>query len=68
MGIEHPLGLEVASCPHALYMKNTQSQLSKSRILFFKIPIFLFKNPSEVSDEELNDDLLQSDDEDVNMR
>ncbi|TKS87665.1 RNA-binding protein 33 [Collichthys lucidus] len=25
------------------------------------------KNPSEVSDEELNDDLLQSDDEDVNM-
>lgn len=31
-------------------------------------PIFLFQNPSEVSDEELNDDLLQSDDEDVNMR
>uniref|UniRef100_A0A8C9Z9F1 Uncharacterized protein n=1 Tax=Sander lucioperca TaxID=283035 RepID=A0A8C9Z9F1_SANLU len=28
---------------------------------------FLFQNPSEVSDEELNDDLLQSDDEDVNM-
>ncbi|MED6244428.1 hypothetical protein ATANTOWER_009945 [Ataeniobius toweri] len=25
------------------------------------------KNPSEVSDEELNDDLLQSDDEDLNM-
>lgn len=25
------------------------------------------KNPSEVSDEELNDDLLQSDDEDINM-
>uniref|UniRef100_G3NID9 RNA binding motif protein 33 n=1 Tax=Gasterosteus aculeatus TaxID=69293 RepID=G3NID9_GASAC len=25
------------------------------------------KNPSEVSDEELNDDLLQSDEEDVNM-
>lgn len=27
-----------------------------------------FQNPSEVSDEELNDDLLQSDDEDLNMR
>lgn len=27
-----------------------------------------FQNPSEVSDEELNDDLLQSDDEDINMR
>uniref|UniRef100_A0A3P8ULB7 Uncharacterized protein n=1 Tax=Cynoglossus semilaevis TaxID=244447 RepID=A0A3P8ULB7_CYNSE len=27
----------------------------------------LFQNPSELSDEELNDDLLQSDDEDVNM-
>uniref|UniRef100_A0A3P8THG7 RNA-binding protein 33 n=1 Tax=Amphiprion percula TaxID=161767 RepID=A0A3P8THG7_AMPPE len=25
------------------------------------------KNPSEVSDEELNDDLLQSDDEEINM-
>jgi len=33
--------------------------------------IFLFvhpQNPSELSDEELNDDLLQSDDEDQNMR
>ncbi|KAI4806901.1 hypothetical protein KUCAC02_017692 [Chaenocephalus aceratus] len=26
------------------------------------------KNPSEVSDEELNDDLLQSDDEEVTVR
>lgn len=29
---------------------------------------FLFQNPSEASDEELNDDLLQSDDEDQNIR
>lgn len=30
--------------------------------------LFLFQNASEVSDEELNDDLLQSDDEDMGMR
>lgn len=30
--------------------------------------LFLFQNASEVSDEELNDDLLQSDEEDVDMR
>lgn len=29
--------------------------------------VFLFQNASEVSDEELNDDLLQSDEEDINM-
>lgn len=30
--------------------------------------LFLFQNASEVSDEELNDDLLQSDEEDIDMR
>lgn len=30
--------------------------------------LFLFQNASEVSDEELNDDLLQSDEEDLDMR
>lgn len=30
--------------------------------------LFLFQNASEVSDEELNDDLLQSDEEDLHMR
>lgn len=30
--------------------------------------VILFQNVSEVSDEELNDDLLRSDDEDVNIR
>lgn len=30
--------------------------------------LFLFQNASEVSDEELNDDLLQSDEEDMGMR
>lgn len=30
--------------------------------------LFLFQNASEVSDEELNDDLLQSDEEDIGMR
>lgn len=29
---------------------------------------FLLQNASEVSDEELNDDLLQSDEEDMDMR
>lgn len=30
--------------------------------------LFLFQNASEVSDEELNDDLLQSDEEEIDMR
>lgn len=30
--------------------------------------MFLFQNASEVSDEELNDDLLQSDEEDIGVR
>ena len=30
--------------------------------------LYLFQNASEVSDEELNDDLLQSDEEDIDMR
>lgn len=30
--------------------------------------VLLFQNPSEVSDEELNDDLLQSDGEEVDIR
>lgn len=30
--------------------------------------LLLFQNASEVSDEELNDDLLQSDEEDIDMR
>lgn len=64
MVIKHPLGLEVVPCPHTL---RTEKQLRKS--IFIKCSfIFLFQNPSELSDEELNDDLLQSDDEDINTR
>lgn len=65
MGIEHPLGLEVVPCPHAsLTTEEEQNTILKDH----NVALFLFQNPSEVSDEELNDDLLQSDDEDVNMR
>lgn len=35
---------------------------------FVKTKSSLLQNPSEASDEELNDDLLQSDDEEINAR
>lgn len=46
--------------------EDEQSTILKEHTIMFLL--FLFQNPSEVSDEELNDDLLQSDDEDINMR
>lgn len=45
---------------------NTHMGTDSVTVFRKKRPV-LFQNPSELSDEELNDDLLQSDDEDVNM-
>lgn len=59
MGRKHPLGLEAGPYPHASY--------TDKALLALKFFLFLFQNSSEASDEELNDDLLQSDEEDVDM-
>lgn len=70
MGIEHPLGLEVVPCPHTLNRHtNTRTHLKNSMFnTIMALFVCLFQNPSEMSDEELNDDLLRSDDEDVDQR
>lgn len=71
MGIAYPLGLEVVPYPHALYtltFKHKTEEQHSTSLKEHNIFLFFFQNPSEVSDEELNDDLLQSDDEEVDIR
>lgn len=60
-GYKASFGDEGGSLPPHLTHRNTSS------FLLLK-PNPLLQNPSEASDEELNDDLLQSDDEDINAR
>lgn len=57
MSLKHPLLLQGAPAPPPCrHNKNVLSEM-----------LFLFQNASELSDEELNDDLLQSDEEDIDM-
>lgn len=59
MSFKHPLVLQGALAPPP----------PEGTLKMFKLNvIFLFQNASEVSDEELNDDLLRSDEEDIDMR
>lgn len=68
MGIKCPsvVGGVAPLPPTAPPPLNTHMGTDSVTVFRKKRPV-LFQNPSELSDEELNDDLLQSDDEDVNM-